>query len=268
MINFNYDITMKAHQKDYYKIPMTLESLVYLNPQPENIYLISPNGHIPEKNSYSDRIISIRDEDADPKIYKDRFIGVRNKPGADRIVGHAWANLMSLVQKVTKNDFYLDVQADTFFLKKIDLLDKDGKPKLFKTKSNMNNNYNQDSAFFSFSKKMFEIEKVLLGDSYIIDYTMYNKNIGKEICSKIGSVEDMLELAYLVVDENHHPADGEIYGNFIEANHKEMYNISNEINHAFTGENGDSQSIDAVIRWINECKLNKNLNSCTYHNWT
>lgn len=262
--NFKYDITMKAHPKDYYKIPLTMKSLVHLNPQPESIYLISPDGHVPDSGAYSDIIVPIRDDEALPVIDKNRFIGAR---GNDRIAGHAWANLMSLVQDVTKNDFYLDVQADTFFLKEIKLLDEEGKPKLFKTKSNLNNNYNQDSAFFSFSKKMFGVEKITLGESYIIDYTMYNKSIGIEISSRIGSVQDMVELAYLIVDGNHHPADGEIYGNFIELNHKDMYNISDEINHTFTGVQGDENSIYEVVKWIEECSINKDLHSCSYHNW-
>jgi len=258
MNNFKYDITMKSHEKDYYKMPLTINSLKYLNPQPERIYIITPDGFAPKDNDYQNIIIPIKDEDAIPKIDKGQL---RYRPN------WVWANIMSFTQDITENDFYLDVQADTFFLKEINLLSDDGRPKLFKTQSNPNNNYNQDHSFFKFSKAMFGIEKITLGESYIIDYTMYNKTIGKEICSSIGTVDEMIKLLYLIVDDAHFPADGEIFGNYIEKNHENMYNISREINHVLTGHEGAEPSIHAVEQWINACRSNPELHSCTYHNW-
>jgi len=37
---FLYDVTIKAHEKDYHKLKLVVNSLQYLNPQPKNTYII------------------------------------------------------------------------------------------------------------------------------------------------------------------------------------------------------------------------------------
>ena len=39
-----YDVVIKSHPKDYYKLDLVVESLQYLNPQPENVYILTPDG--------------------------------------------------------------------------------------------------------------------------------------------------------------------------------------------------------------------------------
>ena len=178
-----------------------------------------------------------------------------------------WTNLVSLTQNFTENDFYLDVQSDVFFLKQINLFDELGRPKLFKTTSNEANNNNGESSYFRFSKEMFSVNKITDGDSYIIDYTMYNKTIAKKIYSKYRSVEDMLEAAYKVIDESRFPADGEIFGNFVEKFFPDFYCITREINHCFSGVRSGEGRRSTVLAYINKCKQSSFMNSCAFHDW-
>lgn len=254
----NYDITMKCHRKDYYKLQLVLDRIKLLNPQPQNLYIVSPNDNIDIETNYKFKVINILDKDVYPKIDKKK---IAYRPN------WVWTNLVSITQDFTENDLYLDIQSDVFFLKKINLFSSDMKPKLFRTKSNINNNYNEDSAYFNFSKKMFNISKLTTGTSYIIDYTMYDKNILKELIKDYTSVEKMINESYKIISNDCFPADGEIYGNFVEKVYPNVYNITDEINHVFSGTNGYNENTNDVIQYIQQCQSHSLLNSCAYHNW-
>jgi len=254
----NYDITIKSHEKDSYKLDLVLDSLVFLNPQPYYIYIISPNGFRPNHAIYKDKFICLKDDEVTPYVDRSKISVMPN---------WVWTNLVSLTQNFTENDFYLDVQSDVFFLKKINLFDDQGKPKLFKTTSNPGNNFNRDHPYFKFSKEMFGINKVTDGDSYIIDYTMYNKKIAKKIYDNYHSVDDMLEAAYKIIDGNRFPADGEIFGNFVEKFFPDFYYITREINHCFSGVRSGEGKRSTVLTYIKNCKTNSLMNSCAFHDW-
>jgi len=114
---------------------------------------------------------------------------------------------------------------------------------------------------------MFGINKVTDGDSYIIDYTMYNKTIVKKIYDNYHSVEDMLEAAYKIIDGNRFPADGEIFGNFVEKFFSDYYYITREINHCFSGVRCGEGKRSTVLTYINNCKKHSLMNSCAFHDW-
>ena len=42
-----YDVVIKAHEKDYHKLSLVVNSLQYLNPQPESVYIVSSDGFRP-----------------------------------------------------------------------------------------------------------------------------------------------------------------------------------------------------------------------------
>lgn len=253
----NYDIVIKSHQKDYEKLPYVIDSLENLNPMFENIYIVSPDSHMP-KSKFSDLIIPINDNEVVPKIDKSKF---------NHRYNWCWVNTVSLTQEFTKNDMYFDVQSDNIFLKKINLFNVDGKPKLFKTKSNPNNN-EVWSGYFSFSKKMFDIEKITLGSSYIIEFMMYDKNKLSHLYKNYKSKQEMIESFYDNVSPNSYPADQEIYGNMIEKYFPDSYEIVNNVETYLNGDSKIEDSTTRFLKYIDDIKSQKpNSVACSYHTY-
>lgn len=253
----NYDVVIKAHPKDYFKLDEVIDRLEFLNPMFENIYLVSPDGYIPSCK-YTDLIIPVRDEEVIPKIDKDRF---SHRPN------WAWVNLVSLTQEFTKNDLYFDVQSDNFFTKQIDLFTSDGKPKLFKTVVNPNNNFRW-FGYFDFSRDVFGIDKITYGSSFIIEFMMYDKKKLSKLFENFSDKNEMLEIAYEKIDEKHYPADQEIYGNLIEKYFSNDYEIVGPVQTILTGDELLDQNFDRVRDYIDVVENTyPDAVACSYHTW-
>ena len=195
-----YDVTIKAHEKDYYKLKLVVNSLKYLNPQPENIYIITNDGFLPKDTDYDNKLISILDNDVVPKIDKSKL---KYRPG------WSYANLVSITQDFTKNNYYFDVQADNFFTKQLDLFELN-KPKLFQPV-----NYNQlHSPYFNFNEHFFNMKKCSQ-NTYIIEFIMYSKSHLNKLFECYKTKEQFIEKVYEEMNGTRYPADQEIFGNLI-----------------------------------------------------
>ena len=252
----NYDITIKAHPKDYYKLPHVISSLKYLKPRFENIYIVSPDGYRPQ-SIFQDQIITVRDDDVYPVVDKSKFTYRYN---------WCWANMVSLTQDFTKNDLYLDVQADNFFLNEINLFSEDGRPRLFKTSVNSNNNTVWEP-YFNFSRSMFNIDKITLGSSYIIEFIMYDKNKLKSLYAPYDKGV-MIEKSYSQVNENSYPADQEIYGNLIEERFSDSYEIVPGVETYLGGDKIQDNDIDRVLNYVSLIKSqHPTAIACSHHTY-
>lgn len=253
-----YDIVIKSHPKDYSKLPYVIDSLDNLNPMFENIYLVSPDGFIPSSN-FTDIIIPIKDSEALPKIDKSKINYRYN---------WCWVNMLSITQEFTENDLYFDVQADNVFLKPLDLFTDDGRPRLFKTKSNSNNN-NRWGPYFNFSEKMYSLEKVTLGSSYIIEFMMYDKKKLSYLYKNYENKESMIEEAYNNINDSSYPADQEIYGNLIEKVFPEDYEIINPIETHLGGKfSNDDESLKEFLDYIDLIKSEyPDAVACSHHTY-
>lgn len=253
----NYDVVIKAHPKDYYKLPYVVDSLKHLKPTFENIYLVSPDGFLPECN-FSDKIIAIKDEDVKPFIDKTKFSYRYN---------WAWVNLLSITQEFTKNNLYFDVQSDNVFINDIDLFDEEGKPKLFRTKVNMANNQ-EWAPYFNFSRAMFGLGKATIGSSFIIEFMLYDKKKLSKLYENFESKQLMIEQAYKNVSKSSYPADQEIYGNFIEINYPEDYNIVGPVETYMTGKFSEYDELEEFLQYIEEIRIKyPNALACSYHTY-
>lgn len=201
-----YDVVIKSHPKDYYKLDLVVESLQYLNPQPENVYILTPDGFYPKNTSYDSKIIYITDDQVSPFIDRSRLT---HRPNWN------WINLVSLLQTFTSNDLYLDVQSDNFFVKEINLFNSEGLPRIFQSSYNDINNIGHPP-YFNFSQNVFDIPKVNTGYSYIIEFLLYDRKKLKKIVDQYPSIEELLETCYANVTQESYPADQEIYGNLLE----------------------------------------------------
>lgn len=254
-----YDVTIKAHQKDYHKLELVVNSLQYLNPEPENIYILTQDGFYPKNTIFDDKIIFIKDEQVTPYIDRSKLT---HRPNWN------WINLVSILQDFTENDLYLDVQSDNFFTKPIDLFDEDGRPKIFQSTVNPGNNTGH-RPYFEFSENVFDLEKVSDGYSYIIEFLMYDKKLLKKLFEKYESKEKMLEVIYDNVNDGSYPADQEIFGNLVEKHFPDKYCFVPNAPVYLSGV-GDGLNVtqDFLRGYISEVQSKMpHVIACSHHTW-
>jgi len=254
----DYDVTIKSHPKDYHKLDLVVESLSFLSPQPKNIYIISPDGFLPKSKKYKDMLVAVKDSEIIPSINRDNFIQRKN---------WAWQNTVSILQDVTENDLYLDVQSDNFFTKKIELFEPDGTPKLFRSTVNLNN-VRGWSPYFIFNKKVFNLDKGWVGYSYIIEFMLYDKKILKDFYSnKFDSIENLLSKMYENTNKSSYLGDQEFYGNLIESLYPSRYSFVDS-----TPVILDGSESDVTVEFLKEYtkniqELHPEIVAFSYHTW-
>jgi len=254
----NYDVTIKSHPKDYHKLNLVVESLSFLSPQPKNIYIISPDGFVPESEKYKDILVAVKDSEIVPNIDRDKFAERKN---------WAWQNSLSILQDITENDLYLDVQSDNFFIKEVELFDFEGKPKLFRSIQNLNNNAGW-SPYFIFNKNVFDLDRTWNGYSYIIEFMMYDKKILKDFfINKFGSIDNLLLSMYENNNSFSYLGDQEFYGSLIESLYSSKYSFVDNTPVILDGSNND---ISAEFLKKYEDKVKKmypETIAFSYHTW-
>jgi hypothetical protein len=254
-----YDVTIKAHQKDYHKLELVVNSLQYLNPEPENIYILTQDGFYPKNTLFDNKIVFIRDDQVTPYIDRSKL---NHRPNWN------WINLVSILQDFTENDLYLDVQSDNFFTKPIDLFDEYGKPKIFQSTVNPGNNIGH-RPYFEFSENVFDLEKVSDGYSYIIEFLMYDRKLLKELFKKYDSIEKMLEIIYENVNDKSYPADQEIFGNLVEKHFPDKYCfVPNAPVYLDGVGDGLNVSQEYLKEYIKQVKIQRpDVIACSHHTW-
>jgi hypothetical protein len=231
-----YDTVIKSAPKDYIKLKYVINSLKHLNPQPEKIYIISPDGYLPTGTNYDDKLISVKDADVFPGCDRDRLKHRKN---------WVYQNFMSVFQNVTQENFYLDVQSDNFFVNDVNLFEN-GKPVFFI--SPQHSHYHQP--YFTYSKTMFDLDR-LSSDSFIIEFMMYNRTITKEMLSKHQSFNNLYDKSCEIISPTCYMADQELYGNWCVKHHPDLYLIRENIKTKLLGKhypnNYSEQEIIEII---------------------
>ncbi len=254
-----YDVVIKAHEKDYHKLLLVINSLHYLNPQPEGIYIVSADGFRPYGTNYDEKIITIRDSEVTPFIDRNRL---NHRPNWN------WVNLVSILQDFTKNDLYFDVQADNFFLRQINLFDEAGRPRIYRSTANPVNNHGH-APYFTFSKEVFDIDRMSTGYSYIIEFMMYDRRILREMCGIFKDTNELLEKIYSCVNNESYPADQEIFGNLLEKSYPSAYQFVDDVTVHLQGIDGSLKvSHEWLAEYIRQVKLYRpEVSACSHHTW-
>lgn len=195
-----YDVIIKSGKKDYVKLKLVINSIKFLNPQPSKIFLINPDGYKPEGTDYEDKIVVVKDEEVFPGCDRNKIRYRKN---------WCFATFIALFQDVTEQNYYLDIQSDNFFVKPIDLFTSDNKPIFFM--SPQHSHYNP--AYFNFSKKMFDLERVG-DDSFIIDFMMYDKRITKKMLKNYNDFNHFFNIACYNINSNSYPTEQDCYANW------------------------------------------------------
>ncbi len=250
----NYDVLIKSGKKDNYKLPWVIESLKWLNPQPQNIYIVSPDGVLPNSVRYGSILHAVKDKDVFPGFDWKR---IKHRPN--------WCTtcLMALFQDVTDNDLYLDVQSDNIFLEEIDLF-TGNKPNFFL--SPQHKGYHQP--YFTFSLKAFNLAKDPENqDSFIVEFVMYNKRITRELIARYDSINDFLDYAVTIIDKDCYPGDQEVHGNWCMQNHFNKHEFLYNIKTIFEWKgHPDKWTISEIERHIKK-KKNKGAVAASFHSY-
>ena len=241
------DAIIKSHHKDYVKLPFVIDSLRFVNPQPENIYLINRDNFNPLPDDK--RITVFHDDEVFPGTDRSRL---RFRPN------WCFMSIIGVFQEITKNDYYLDVQSDNIFLQPIDLFEND-KPLFFM--SPQHSHYHQP--YFTFSKRMFDVGREG-SDSFIVDFMLYNKNIGREMRSGYKDFNQFFDRICEVTDRNSYIGDYELYPNWCLKYKPGMYDIK-KINTILLGNKNighyTKEKIDQIIN------SSHNATAISLHTW-
>lgn len=193
-----YDAVILSHPKDYNKLPFCLESLQYLDPYPENIYVISPDKH------NIDGVTSILDPEA-IGIYVDEIEYKRP----------FWIlqQLLGLYQRFTVNDTYMVIDGDIMFNRKL----------AFSGKTFFISDREQHHVpYFNFMSDYFKLEKKV-DYTFINDFMIFDKKICDHFLPPLK--EFVKDLNKWLQDEKYLLADYELYGNWVNNNLPGEYSV-------------------------------------------
>ena len=243
------DVIIKSHEKDYVKLPFVIDSLKFLNPQPEGIYLINPDRYIPDEFKQDKRITIIHDDEVLPGCDRSRL---RHRPN--------WCitSLFGVFQEITKNDFYLDNQSDNIFLKNIDMFEN-GKPVMYV--SPQHSHYHKQ--YFRFSEQMYGFGRVG-ADSFIIDFMFYDKSLGREMRKDYKDFAAYYDRVCEITTPECYVSDQEIYGNWVAKHHPDRYVIKS-IDVILRGKKLPNNYTANEIREI--LSHNYNVHAISLHTW-
>lgn len=241
-----YDVIIKSHNKDYLKLKYVIDSIKYLIPQPESIYLITPDGYIPPEYVLDTRILAVTDNEVFPSIDRNRL---RYRPN------WTYSMLMGLFQNVTPNDYYFDIQADNFFVKDIELFE-DGKPIFYLAPAYRHYHI----PYFVFNQKVLGLEEkpgrdigIEREDSFITGFMMYDRRISKEMLGIYGGIDQFFDKCVEVIDIRCNLGDYEIYPSWCLAKHPNEYVIRKNLPMWVTGvdypEDYNDEKIAAAIEF-------------------
>lgn len=278
----DYEVVIPAAEKDFNKLEYLFSSLHYLNPQPKKITVIH-NENVPLRR--------VRIGDIPIAYAQERSVLDLDPNAAKMFRRPPWIyqQFLKLFQNITKTDNYLILDSDIILNKKIDLLDADGKPKLF-----LANDQNH-KPYFRYSNDMFgfgreydhsfiteimlmkkSINNVLITehyyhmgkqdlpnkDYYQEQYIMLNFNAGS--ADRFAAIKYLYELTCMGATDNWIPADYEIYGNFIHKEFPRLY-VKEKIKSSMRGKY-NSWTNEELEAYIEEMK-GTDYDTFTAHTW-
>jgi len=252
--NPKYDVLIKSGTKDYVKLPFVIETIKFLNPQPEKIFLINPDGFKPEGTSYDDKLVAVKDEVVFPGCDRQKL---NHRPN------WCFATFMALFQDVTEQDYYLDIQSDNLFVNPVELFNEEGKPKFFM--SPQHSHYHQQ--YFNYSKSMFNLDRVG-SDSFIIDFMMYNKKVSKEILEPYGDFNNLYEKSCEIINGNCYPTEQDLFANWCLKHKPDMYEVVTDVQTKMMGKTWPANYTSKEVEDILKKYKDSDLTAFSIHTWT
>ena len=252
-----YDVIIKSGRKDYDKLPLVINSLRWLRPQPDGVYIITPDGYMPSGTDYDGFLHRLLDDEV--------------MPGCDRAQlayrpNWCWQVLVDLVIQVTKHPYFLDVQADNFFVKPLDLFNEEGRPRFFL--SPQHRHYHPP--YWVMIKKLFDLERQphpVIGpmDSFIIDFMLMDRRVTEGLFG-YDSLSALWEAYYPLPSHGCHLSEYELYAHWCLAFHPVKYEIVPDVPVRLLGKHWPDQwSLSEIQHQLEHCG---DAVAVSCHTWT
>jgi len=246
-----YDILIPVAEKDFIKLRFVWESIIDNLSGFNEIHCIS-NVKIPSALKVPG-IWYYTDKDIIDFDYM-RFTGT--------IKGHeGWyvQQYIKLFQKVT-SDNYLEVDADVFFNRKVDIIENEKPCFLFGRNQN-------HAPYFNLMKNLFDLEKVY-PHSFINETMFFKRSIIKHLLDSLGvDAKGFFELILNEVNKVNEMSgfsEYELYGNYVTKNFKDSYNYKH-LSTRLGGKYG-YWSEDEIRQYVNSFK-GSDFDLVSMHSW-
>jgi hypothetical protein len=247
----NYDLIIPCHPKDYFKLKYCISSCVeFLNPKPQNIYIVSPNEF--SFTSPSIPIHSIQDEFAIRTDINDINFQRKN---------WIYQQFIKLGQDFTKNDMYLCVDSDLFFNKPIELFDED-KPKFF-----ISDREQHHQPYFNFMKISHDLDRQV-DHTFINDFMMFDRSVCHEIIGNdLSNLSPLLGFCNKNLSDDCLLSEFELYGNYVSKHYPDLYAKQNTKTKMFgrhVNQPWNESEIDQYVKYMKDTDYDL----FTMHTWT
>lgn len=193
----NYDVFIPCAQKDYIKLPFCINGLKNLNPQPDNIFIVS------KYKIYMNGITWINEREIIESVPEDIKYRRNN---------WIFQQILKMCQDVTQQ-WFLTIDSDLILKNPIELFDNN------KPIYRISNHTQFHKPYFSFMEEVFNLEKHVI-PSFICDMMVFNKKICREI---IPDEKEFVRLLNLYISDDCLFSEFETYGNYIAARYPRSF---------------------------------------------
>jgi hypothetical protein len=245
------DLLLPAAPKDYVKIPHVIAAVAKHIPEVERVCLVTP-----EPINYTKLHGLIVDCYTDAEVLP---------PGYDRsIIGWRpnWTSqqFIKLLQNVTDTEYWLTIDADTFFNQRVPFFTDDGKPILWRGLDQFH------APYFGFNIAFLSIGKMHDG-SFLSECTLYKRSIMDELVESVGGRDEFIRKAIEIINTGKgHPADAEIYAAYVLTHYPDLYEIR-KLKQIVNGRYGTGEYTEREI--AEECRKleRENVQTFSLHSW-
>lgn len=256
-----YDVTIKSGPKDYHKLPLVINSLRWLSPQPEKIFIITPYGHMPSGTDYDNKLVRVLDEEAMPGIDRTEL---KFRPN------WSFCALMAITMRIPEQRFYLDVQADNFFVRPLELFNSEGKPRFFLSPQHRH----YFPAYWELNKELFGLEQqphpgLDRMDSFIIDFLLVDKDVTKDLYG-YDSLAELWARFIRVVSPTHCLSEFDLYAHWCLVFHPKRYEIRKGVPTSWQGKDSSAEgtwTTDEILAEIQFYEQAQTMAAISRHTW-
>ena len=241
------DLIIPLAVKDYNKIGYVINSVREFVTDVKDIHIITPNvirmaGHNVFQHLDSDVLPYDRSE-------------IEYRPS------WVFQQMLKIFQNVTKNDWFLVMDADIFVNKKLPLFEN-GTPILYLGREQYHRHY------FEFNKIMMGIEKPYQ-HSFISEFTLYNKKVVRDMLDFMNlTLDEFWDKSVKTINDGCYPGDAELYGSYVYAQQPNLYKIKQLTTHLggkYKSYVYSNAEIEAAIKDVR--KHSPNVDIMSLHSW-
>ncbi len=171
---------------------------------------------------------------------------------------------MKMFQNVTKNEWYMTIDSDVMILKQLPFFEND-KPIQWLGRDQNHQPY------FKFQEEILGIGRIY-NHSFINDMNFFSKKLTRYMIQSTGmNFKQFLEKSVAITNEDCHPGEPEMYGNYVYKNYPDLY-VYKHMEIDFSGRKQDNLTdqrwtAEEIKRAINNYK-NSHYHMIMLHSWT